>query len=210
VAYEPNINLEETKSFIKEHFSIPAAFYEYSADLSKINLPAQINLLPKELIDKEARIQKRQEILVTYSLIGFIIFLCFAFVFLKSYEKRKILSVFESNASQVKLEAEKIDRFFKKVEFAKMRKEQGKLIVEILKSLYDIAPSNISISGLDYDGKAGISCKGTSKVTQDIFDFTKSLERSKFFYKAEIKYATQKKVKGEEFTDFNIQCEIKK
>ena len=100
-------------------------------------------------------------------------------------------------------------RYRKKTLIAKDHRKRGRFIIDILGHSYDLIPANISLSVVSYDGKKTISYKGTSKDMANILAFVKKLEKSEYFYTTEIKYATKKKVKGEEVTDFNIQCQLK-
>lgn len=209
VVHNSDIDIEDTRPHIKGHFSIPVNFYEYSDDLSNLDLSAEINLLPREFTDKNIRLRKKQDLIVRYSLIGFIIILFFAAFPFKIYEKKKLLGMLSSRAQEIQSRTEKLDRFLKKTAIAERHREGGSFIIDILKQSYNLVPDNISLSGLSYDGKKTISYKGTSKDMTNILAFVKKLGKLEYFDTAEIKYATKKKVKGEDLTDFNIQCQLK-
>lgn len=209
VAYSSDIDIEDAKPHIKEYFSGPINFYEYSDDLSNVDLAAEIDLLPKEISHKKASLQKKQEVLVTCSLVGFIAILTFAFLSFKIYDKNKFLGILSSKIDQMQAKTNRLEKLVKKTEVVKKLLKQGSSVIDILKPSYDLIPADISLSGLSYDGVKNIYYKGTSKGMSDIFSFVKKLEESKYFKKVEVKYATRKKVKGEEFIDFNIRCQIK-
>jgi hypothetical protein len=102
-----------------------------------------------------------------------------------------------------------LEVYRKKIDAVKNHIGQGAFIIEVLENSYKIVPVDILISGLDYNGKESIFYKGTSKDMAGVLSFVKRLESSNYFNKVEVKYATKKKIKGEEVTDFSIQCELK-
>lgn len=210
VAYSSAIDINNIKPYIIEHFRIPVNFYEYSEDLTTLGLSAKIDLVPKEFSDKKMKSRQRKQKLITYSLIGFIIILFFMAVSFKIHEKKRLLKMLSSRIEQLQPRTERLDIFLKKTEFAKKYREDGRFIIEILNLSYNLIPVNISLSGLSYDGGEFIFYKGFSKDMFNIFSFVKQLEKLEYFDSVEVKYATKKKVKGEEVTDFIIQCRIGK
>ncbi|MBU1932890.1 MAG: PilN domain-containing protein [Candidatus Omnitrophica bacterium] len=210
VAHSSIIDINNIKPYIIEHFRIPVNFYEYSEDLTTLELPAKIDLVPKEFSDKKMKSQKRKQKFITYSLIGFVIILFFASVSFKIHEKKRLLKMLTSRIDQLQSKTERLDIFLKKTMLAKKHRLDGRFIIEILKYSYNLIPVNVSLSGLSYDGGELISYKGSTKDMSNIFPFVKKLEKSEYFDSVEVKYATKKKVKGEELTDFIIQCRIGK
>ncbi|MFH1854071.1 MAG: PilN domain-containing protein [Candidatus Omnitrophota bacterium] len=210
VAYPSIVDLEDIKPHITEHFRIPVSFYEYSEDLTTLGLTAQIDLMPGEFSDKKIKLQKKRQKLVTYSLIGFVIILFFVSVSFKIDKKRKLLGMFSSRAAQMQSKTERLDTLIKKTTLAKKHLKDGGIIIEILQRSYNLIPADISLSGLSYDGGNVISYKGSSKDMSNVFSFVKKLEDSGYFQTAEVKYASKKRVKEEEVTDFDIQCRIGK
>jgi len=209
VTYASNVDIEDVKSRIEGHFSIPVSFYEYAGDLTSIDPSAKIELLPGEITDRKVKSQRKQEMLVTYSLIGFVMILFFTSFSFKIYEKRRFLRVLSSKRAQMQSEIDKLYKYRKKTLIAKDHRKRGRFIIDILGHSYGLIPVNISLLVVSYDGKKTISYKGTSRDMANILAFVKKLEKSEYFYTTEIKYATKKKVKGEEITDFNIQCQLK-
>ena len=210
IAYSSILDINDIRPLIIEHFRIPVSFYEYSEDLTTVDLPVKIDIMPREFSDKKVKSQKKNQRLVTYSLIGFIIILFFAAIFFKIHEKKRVLEMLSSRIDQLKSKTERLDLFLKKTTLIKKHREDGRFIIEILNRSYNLMPTDMSLSGLSYDGGKIISYKGSSKDMSNAFSFVKKLEKSEYFDSVEIKYATKKKVKGKEITDFNIQCRIGK
>lgn len=208
VTYPSSVDLQEARPHIERHFTIPASFCEYTDDLAAAGLPAKISLLPGEISDKRMRSEKRKANLVTYSLIAFVVILSFAALSFKIYEKKRFLGVFSPRVVRMQSEIERLNKFIKRTDVARERTEEGLFIVEMLRRFYDLIPADISISGLDYNGKGDMFYKGTSKDMPSTLAFVKTLEGLKYFKSAEVEYATKKKVKGEDFIDFNIHCRL--
>ena len=209
VVYSSWIDLSEVRRHIRDHFNVPVGFFEYQEDFTKLDLGAEISLLPKKINERQVKARKRQERLATYSLIGFILVLAFSLLFYKIHEKKKFLERLNSKVAQVQVRTKELDSLFKKTEAAERHNKRGRFIIEILNQSYDLVPRDIQISTLEYDGEKKVSYKGISSDMSDILSFTKALEKSKYFSDVEVKYATKKKVKGAEVTDFNIQCRIR-
>ena len=209
VIYASGMDMKDVGPHIKARFSVPVNFCEYSEDLVDSDFMVQIELLPKEIISKKTKLEKRKESIVTYSLAGFVIILCVASLSFKLYEKNKLLDMLSTRVGGVESKIQGLEVYRKKIDAVKNHIGQGAFIIEVLENSYKIVPVDILISGLDYNGKESIFYKGTSKDMAGVLSFVKRLESSNYFNKVEVKYATKKKIKGEEVTDFSIQCELK-
>lgn len=209
VVYASGMDVKDAAPQIKTRFSTPVNLCEYSGDLIAPDLQAEIEILPKEIICKDRKLQKRKEAVLTYSLAGFVLILFVASLSFKLYEKHKLLNMLSARTGEVQSKIEGLDGYCKKTDAVKDHVEQGSFIIEVLENCYKIVPQYISISGLDYNGKDSIFYKGTSRDMSSVLSFVKKLEGSKYFNKVEVRYATKKKVKGEEVTDFYIQCQVR-
>ncbi len=208
VIYPSDVDMKDVREHIKSHFSAPVIFHECSEDLRESSFSAKIDLLPKEVSYRKTKLQKRQESIVTYSLFGVFIVLFFAFFSFKMYEKKQFIDILSVKIDDAQSQVQGLDIYLKKTDVVKKHIERGQFIVELLERSYILIPSDIAISGLDYNGKDSVFYKGTSKGTQEVFALVKKLEGLKYFSKVEVKHATKKKVRGKEFTDFNIQCQL--
>lgn len=208
IAHPSDVDIKTIRPHTKEHFSIPVDFHEYADDLTDAGLSAEIDLLPQEFTDKNTKQQKRQGLIITYSLIGFIIILFFASVFFKIHEKNKLLGMLSARVEEIQSRTGDLDELLKKITIAKKHRDEGSFIIDILKESRNLIPADISLTGMSYDGKKAITYKGISKDTSNVFSFVKKLEKSELFNSVEIKHTTKKRVKGKEITDFNIQCRL--
>lgn len=209
VSHASDIDIKEARPHIERHFNIPLDFHEYKEGLTETGLPAEIDFLPSEVDDKKTKTQKRQEAVVTYALVGFIVILVLASLSFKIYKKKRLLKRFSAGIAQMQGETKGLEESFEKIKIAKEHGKEGALVAEIFKRSYTLTPSDISISTLDYKGKGVFLYKGTSREASAVFEFAKKLERSRYFKKSEVKYATKRRLAGTgEITDFSIECQM--
>ena len=209
IVYPSGVNIDDKIEKIKAQFTIPVRFHEYSQDLSLLDLGPQIDLMPKEISHKRKGLEKRRESIVTYSLIGAVIILFSTLVYSKIHQKNKIIGEISTKVEEVDARIEGLDEILKKTEAVKGHLEKGSFIIKVLDDFHTAVPQDISISGLDYDGKNNIFYKGNSNAMATVLNYVKRLENSKYFSKVEVKYAAKKKVKGEEIIEFNLRCQLK-
>lgn len=207
-AHHVNVGIENVASYIKNLFTVPVDFYEYSDDLKEMGLLAKIDLVPTEITNRDRKIKKMQESILTYSLAAFSVILLFAFLSFRIYEKRNMLGIISTTTGKMQAGAEKLETLLKKIEVVKKHRNEGNFIIEVFQNSYRLTPGGTSISAVHYDGKANIIYKGSSRDMEGVLAFVKNLKGSKYFKKAEVDYAAKKKAGGEDFTDFSIKCEI--
>ncbi|MBU1852461.1 MAG: PilN domain-containing protein [Candidatus Omnitrophica bacterium] len=207
VAYPSMIDVEHVRQYLKD-FKIPVNFHEYSDDLTDSNLSLEIDLLPEELTLRKKKAKERQEHLVTYSLIGLVVILCFAFFALKIHEKKRLLEMLSSKTVKMQIETDQIGKYRKKIDLVIEHRKQGKFIIDTLEHSYSLIPPDISLSRLSYNEEEGVFYKGASESTSSIFGFVKRLEKSEYFDRVEIKHTAKKNVKLKEVTEFDVQCHL--
>jgi len=209
IVYHSSLSVENIKPNIKEYFKIPVNYYEYKEGLSGLKLPLEIDLLPRDVIDRKLYKQNYQEALLTYILLLAAVVMLASFFFFKLHEKNRIISMFSEKAYGIQAEVDALNNFIKKTDAIKSQNEAGELIINILKESYKLVPGDIALSGLDYDGKDAIYYKGMTGDMSSVFNFIKILEKSKYFEKVEVKYATKKVAGNLEIADFSIACKIR-
>jgi Tfp pilus assembly protein PilN len=203
------LDIENIKLHIKESFDTTINYYEYKEDLKNLEFPLEIDLSPREYIDKRLSRENRKEFFTTYLLLLIVVGMLVSFFIFKVQEKNEIITMLNENGNKIQKEAEELNAFLKKTEILKSEKEEGELIINILKESYELVPGDIYLSGLDYDGKDAIYYKGTTRDMPSVFNFIKAIEKSKYFKKAEVKYATKKNIGNQKVTDFSIACQVK-
>ena len=206
VMYGSNLNMENMKSEIKEAFSIPLDFYEHNGDLISPGMSLEIDLLPTEYIDKRLNMKNAKQALVTFFLLLAAVSMLAGFFVFKTREKNEEILMLTEETDKMQKEMNQLSSFLKKTELLKYQKEEGGRIVDILKECYALAPKDIFLEGFDYDGRSVLYCKGKVREMPSVFNFIKALEKSGYFKKVEVRYATKKEIENQKFTDFNIAC----
>lgn len=206
IAHGPDLGIENIKSGVKEFLSIPINFCEYIQNLSGIDTSLEINLLPKEHMDRNFIRENIRQALVTYFLLFVNIAILASFFIFKICEKNNAAMIVAAKTDEIQKAAERLNIFFKKTEILKHREEKGKSIVNALKDCYELMPRDIFIKGLDYDGGDILYCKGMTRHMPGVFNVVNIFEKSEYFKKAEIKYAARKEIENQEFMDFSIAC----
>ncbi|MBU1913165.1 MAG: PilN domain-containing protein [Candidatus Omnitrophica bacterium] len=206
VMYGSNLNMENMKSEIKEAFSIPLDFYEHNGDLISPGMPLEIGLLPTEYIDKRSNMENAKQALVTFFLLLAAVSMLAGFFVFKTREKNEEILMLTEETDKMQKEMNQLNSFLKKTELLKYQKEEGGRIVDILKECYALAPKDIFLEGFDCEGRSVLYCKGKAREMPSVFNFIKALEKSGYFKKVEVRYATKKEIENQKFTDFNIAC----
>ena len=209
VAHGSNLSIENAKPHIQALFSVSIDFYEYKENLNSLNFSLEIDLLPGEYIDKRLKKENIRQAFLTCSLLFIALAMLASFFVFKLYQKDKTVLMLTEKTNSIQKDADELGVFLKKTDMLKSQKEETERIINILKEAYELAPGDMSVSGLDYDGRDTLYCKGAARNMSGVFDFIKVLEKSKYFKKAEVKYATKKETGNQEFTDFNIACQVK-
>ncbi len=209
VAHSSDVDIRDAAPYIRSHFTIPVSFCEYSEDPGSVDVAAEIDLLPKEVSHKKTTLEKKKELIVTYSLLGLTIILLSGMLYYKIHEKNTLLAGLSRRGTEVSLRMQGLDGFLKKTEIVEKHIEMGSFVARVLERSYIMIPESVSFSGLNYNGGDSIFYKGTSRDMSSVFSFVKELEGSGYFEKVEVKYATKKQSRGTELTDFNIECRLR-
>jgi Tfp pilus assembly protein PilN len=206
VMHGSGLSIENIKPGLKAFFSIPVNFYEDKWDLNNLDLALEIDLLPREYIDERLNKENTKQVLLTYFLSAVVVFMLASFFIFKIQEKNKTILVFSEKTEKMRKDVDQLNSFLKKTELLKYQKAEGEAVIDILKEYRELMPQDIFLEELGYDGKGIFYCKGMARDAYTVFNFIKVFEKSRYFKKVEVKYATKKKIGNQEFTDFNIGC----
>jgi len=209
ISHGPDLSVENAMPHIKALFSCPVNFYEYKEGLGSLNLPLEIDLLPGEYVDKKLKRESARQLFLTCFLLFVALAMTVSFFVFKVHQKNKISLMLTEKTDKIQKAAEELNMLLKKTDILKSEKIDGETAINILKESYELAPGDILLSGFNYDGKDMLYCKGSAGNMASVLNFIRILERSKYFKKAEVKYATKRVTGNQEITDFNIACQVK-
>ena len=209
VTYPSSLSIDNVRPYMKEYFSVPVNFHEYKKDSNNLNFPFAIELLPGEYIEKRVNKENMRQAFFTYFLLLVTAVMLASLFIFRMHEKNNLINMLTKKDNEIRKDAGQLNTFLKKTDMLKSQSSEGELIISILKESYELVPGDIVISGLNYDGKDVLYYKGNARDMPGVFNFIKILEKSKYFKKVEVKYATMKKVGNQELADFNIACRVK-
>jgi len=206
VIHGSGLNIENIKPGLKALFSIPVNFYEDKWDLNNFDMALEIDLLPREYIDERLNKENTKQVLLTYFLLFIVVFMLASLFIFKIQEKNKTILVFSEKTEKIQKDVDQLNSFLEKTKLLKYQKAEGEAVIDILKEYYELMPHDIFLEELGYGGEGIFYCKGMARDAGAVFNFIKVFEKSKYFKKVEVKYATKKKIGNQEFTNFNIGC----
>lgn len=167
-----------------------------------------VNLIPDEIrISKSVRL-KRKSMVVTGLLLAGIIGTLGLTLDKKLQDRRVYLSSLEKRLQETSPMAKELA--IKKDRLTLIRKQlsvSGSSL-DILRELYSIIPQRTSLNVFIYDEEQGVTIKGASPAMSEVFDLIPKLENSLYFENVTNRYATQRKIRGQELTEFHIDCSI--
>ncbi|MBU1006611.1 MAG: PilN domain-containing protein [Candidatus Omnitrophica bacterium] len=208
VVYPSDVDIEDAKPSIKEHFSVPVVFYEHISGLARLDSLAEIDLLPKETKRLKSGLRRKQELSAAYLLSGLALVLFCALISFRLHEKKELIDVLSAKIEKTQPLAQTLDEYLKKITAAKEYIGRGSPVAGILQDPYSLIPRDMSILGMTYDGKGAVSYSGISRGKSDVFLFVKKLEGLKYFNTAQLKHVTSANVRGESVIEFEVQCRL--
>ena len=199
-----NIKKDIVNSSVKENISLASI-----SGLALSQRLPQINLLPKEIKNKILSKGKKKELFKTLTLVLFAVLVfsgMFAFNF---YNNKKIISVLDSKLEKINPAVREIQDIKNKIAIINAQIDNESSCIEILREVHSITPSKIYLNTFIFEEGNEVILKGTAPTMSLVFSFVPILNESLSFENVEVRYATQRKTRMGELTDFEIICKIK-
>ncbi|MCF7872903.1 MAG: pilus assembly protein PilM [Candidatus Omnitrophica bacterium] len=167
-----------------------------------------INFLPHELvIEKEVK-ERAKDIYVAGVLLVLIPIFISGIFLERTYNKRVYLEKLKSKLTEVKNEANKLEKKIEKIKLIKKESNIKSVSLNLLFEIYNSISPEIYLISISYDGEEKVTMRGTSSVMSQVFNFVDKLEKSEYFKNVETKYANVKKTDKGEVVDFEIICTV--
>ena len=168
-----------------------------------------INLLPRPVKASRQRMVQYRSL----ANVG-ILALCLAlilsiFALKKLHDKRIYLNLLKNKLEAIAPEANALN---KKAKIAKIMREHLKAegsCLDVMRETYAVIPSNIFLTMYIYEEGKGITLKGSSPNMSQVVKLVPMLEQSKYFKDVQLRYASKRKKKGVDLTDFEIFISLK-
>jgi len=96
----------------------------------------------------------------------------------------------------------------REIELIKERMRKGNLSLNLIHDIHSVILPEIHMFSINFNGKDRLIIRGSSRTMSAVFKFVNGLEGSEYFQNVKTKYATSRKVKDQEVTDFEIVCPL--
>ncbi|MFH1655813.1 MAG: pilus assembly protein PilM [Candidatus Omnitrophota bacterium] len=223
--------LIELSGRLKSEFSLPVEKFnpldkiskdlvsEASENLENISLTAslglalseqeaQLNLLPDEVHDKQKARSLNKELVRSCAFLALAIILASIAVSLNIYKKQNYLKQIEAALEEIKPSVKMAEQATQKLSLIRKHLTATDTSIDIIYELYNILPAQMSLNVFSLDEQDNITLQGVSNQMSDIFSFQSSLEKSTHFKNVEVKYASKRRTREGEMTDFRITCQV--
>lgn len=165
----------------------------------------EVDLIPKALkISRAAGIKKKKLAILAILSIAVIASASLT-VWNKIHQRQLALETLESELKDIAPAAEEIEKMRLSSEVIKSQLSKKSEASDILSELYKIVPPDIYLVLFAYEDEK-VELKGTASVLSDVFKLVTILENSAYFQNVKVRYATKRKIGGEELIDFEISC----
>ncbi|GAI15912.1 unnamed protein product, partial [marine sediment metagenome] len=194
---------KEINKFSKQ---LAKASYTYLLGFASEPEKLKVNLIPKDIINKRKEQAIKSELMKTVVLFLCITVAVFAIMEKKMSSKREQLNKIETQLKEIDPEVKKLSRLKEDVELIQNQLTLKGSSIDIIRQFYEILPSDISLTLLEFEDKNRILLRGTSVELSSVFKLLPILEESPYFKNVKINYANKRTFRHKEFADFEIVC----
>lgn len=167
-----------------------------------------VNLIPDEIKISKIKSAKRQSLLITGLLVAGIIGTLGLTLDKKIKDRKSYMSLLETRLKETGPLAKELEVKKERLALIKKQLTTSGSSLDILRELYNIIPQKTALDLFIYDDVQGVTIKGTSPAMSEVFDLIPKLENSPYFENVINRYARQQKLRGQELTEFHIDCSI--
>ncbi len=173
-------------------------------------LKKEFNLLPEEVKKEEQQKSKIRDFAILALVLVLLLIFSAASLAAKIYKKEQYLKEIELILKKESPKAKQIENSIKKLNLVKERLSSRGSSIDVIYELYNLIPDGVSLSIFSFDDADIITLQGMSLNMSDVFNFQSILEKSPYFKNVEVKYASKRKLRQTELTDFRITCAVDK
>jgi hypothetical protein len=168
------------------------------------------DLVPEEVKLSKTVEERGRELIKT----GILILTSFVLIFLvllsKIYFKTTYLERIDAKYQKLNEEAQFLEGDFSKISLIKNYISKRGSSLEVISTLYDVAPINLKIIDIKFDTQGTFSIKGTAESMATVFSFVDKMEKAVYFRDVKTRYTTKRKDGLKDVTDFEIIAELEK
>ncbi|MFH0838763.1 MAG: pilus assembly protein PilM [Candidatus Omnitrophota bacterium] len=170
----------------------------------------KVNLIPEE-VKLRKLVEERGKDLIETGIFTLVIFLLIFFILIsKIYFKSTYLKKLNTKFQSLSRETQKLEKDYETISFMRSYLANRGYSLNVLTELYGVAPPDLELNDIRFDGEGKFSIKGTAETMSTVFTFVDNLGKSKYFKDAKTRYTTNRKDGLKDVTDFEITAQLKK
>lgn len=170
----------------------------------------KLNLLPKEVIEKNQINSIKNLFAETLTLFTVILIALTVLAVSKIYSKSAYLEMLKGEQGSIAADVRKAEKLEKDMKVIKTQILKKNMTIDVIGQIYKITPMGISYSSIDYNEINGtVTLKGLAQTLNDVVKFVPILTKSPFFENAKIKYTAKRTKAQVEVTEFELVCKLK-
>jgi len=168
----------------------------------------QLNLLPEDIHEQQKAKSFKKDLVRSLVLLILVLVFATSAVLFNIYKKQRYSNELDSILKEMGPSVEMAEASGKKLSLIKDRLSATGTSIDIIYELYNILPAQMSLNVFSLDEKDNVTLQGVSNQMSEVFSFQSSLEKSNYFKNIEVKYASKRKTRQGEITDFRITCQV--
>lgn len=169
-----------------------------------------LDLLPEEIRKSQTTRTRQWQFFKFFILIVLNIGL-FSLLFVEEFYKNKfVLNDLKAKSSDMRVRADAVKKKAEQLRQIERYVNPSVAIVDIVYSLYDMVPREVSFQLLAIDKNDTLTLQGIAETRTSVNDLQKNLTNNPLFKDVNLQYATQRRFFEGEITDFKIIASVKR
>lgn len=194
----------------------PAAADDYSVSfITVIGLALNpsgitIDLTPAEILVRKSIEQRAKDLAFSGTLLLALISLISLISVEKIYKRSGYLAQLKKQYQSISSEAESVERLVAKMKLAEDQAGGQNGVLDVLKDITEVIPSNIVLSAMNYNGQErSIVIRGVSSEMSGVFQFLTTLEGTPVLEQVKTRNVSKRKTADKELAEFEISANIR-
>ncbi|MFA6378969.1 MAG: pilus assembly protein PilM [Candidatus Omnitrophota bacterium] len=210
------VELIDPFAVIKQNKNMVISAIFQAEDLSPIvclgaaqeSMKPSLDLLPEEVQKSQRMAAQKWQIFQLVLLVVVNLALFFLIFFQAFYKDQAYLNDLKLKASKMHSRVEDVKRQAEQLKEIESRINPRISTVDIVYSLYDMTPKEISFQLLSLDKEGNLTIQGIAETRSSVNDFHRRLTNNPLFENASLQYAAQRRFFEGEITDFKITAVV--
>lgn len=205
--------VEENENIHFKESRLQAAAMDYPkisfASLYGIALCRQrhpFNLLPQDIKEKKQKTVYQKELRKTGTFSFIVIITVLLGMLFNIYVRRLKIERLSRELLSLSKVVGNVEQMAKKLSYVRDQIYEPVLCLDSLTEIFRIASADINIAFFSYDVDKQVVLKGQAPSLSDVFNFVNSIENSRLFKDVQVRHSAKRKIKNNEFADFEIVC----